>query len=225
VAQWRRFVTFYNRPEDHRVQAVAVARIRFPLLLLALLGALTFSALLGGCAAPSSPRQADARHAPATADTAPASAAAPAPPPPMGPPSQAQSPLDYRLDAAYHIYGKNPTRIYRGVMPHFLYAIGVLEIQVDQYGQVMALNWLRAPEHAPEVVAEIERTVRQAAPFPAPVHLGQASYIETWLWDASGHFQLHTLSEGQGGKDTPRRAMPPNPNAVHLVSAPGAPAR
>ncbi|MEK9952381.1 MAG: hypothetical protein VW687_09500, partial [Curvibacter sp.] len=116
------------------------------------------------------------------------------------------------------------TRIYRGVMPHFLYAIGVLEVQVDPRGNVQALNWMRAPEHAPEVIAEIERTVRQAAPFPAPVQLGSTSYIETWLWDASGNFQLHTLSEGQGPKGTPRRAMPP-PRGIRLVSAPGATAR
>ncbi|MFN4004890.1 MAG: hypothetical protein ACK4MJ_02790 [Hylemonella sp.] len=203
----------------------ATSRCRTPLLLAALLGALGLAALLGGCAAPSSP-QAEARPAPAPTAVAPAPASPPpAAQPPMGPPSQAQSPLDYRLDAAYHIYGKNPARIYRGVMPHFLYAIGVLEIQVDQYGQVRGLNWLRAPEHAPEVIAEIERTVRQAAPFPAPVHLGQASYIETWLWDASGHFQLHTLSEGQGVKGTAPRAIPPNPNAVRMVSAPAAAAR
>jgi hypothetical protein len=71
-------------------------------------------------------------------------------------------------------------------------------------------------------MAEIERTVRKAAPFPAPVRLGKASYIETWLWDASGSFQLHTLSEGQGPKGQPRRPMPPNPNAVRLVAAPAA---
>ncbi|MEK9802934.1 MAG: hypothetical protein VW475_05970, partial [Curvibacter sp.] len=88
----------------------------------------------------------------------------------------ALSTLDFRLDAAYHLYGKNNTRIYRGVMPHFLYAIGVLEVQVDPRGNVQALNWMRAPEHAPEVIAEIERTVRQAAPFPAPVQLGSTSY-------------------------------------------------
>lgn len=204
------------------LQAVA-PRFRVPHLLAAVLSALTLSALLGGCAAPPGPQT--SQQAAPTAVAAPTRMAPPAALPPMGPPSQAQSAQDYRLDAAYHIYGKNPTRIYHGVMPHFLYAIGVLEVQLDQYGQIQALNWMRAPEHAPEVIAEIERTVRQAAPFPAPVHLGQASYIETWLWDASGHFQLHTLSEGQGAKGTPRRAIPPHPNAVRMVSAPATPAR
>ena len=174
--------------------------------------------LLAGCA--SSPPPAASVPAPAPVAMTPQ----PKPEPPMGPPSGALSAMDYRLDAAYHLYGKNNGRIYQGVMPHFLYAIGVLEIQVDPRGNLLALNWMRAPEHAPEVIAEIERTVRQAAPFPAPVQLGSASYIETWLWDISGNFQLHTLSEGQGAKGTPRRAMPA-PRGIRLVSAPGVTAR
>jgi hypothetical protein len=177
-------------------------------------------ALLAGCASPPPPAARVAAPAPVIVQPAPVR-----PELPMGPPSLAINALDYRLDAAYHLYGKNNGRIYQGVMPHFLYAIGVLEVQVDPRGNLLALNWMRAPEHAPEVIAEIERTIRQAAPFPAPVQLGSTSYIETWLWDASGNFQLHTLSEGQGAKGTPRRAMPPNPRNVRLVSAPGVTAR
>lgn len=177
-------------------------------------------ALLAGCASPPPPAARVAVPAPVIVEPSPVR-----PELPMGPPSLAINALDYRLDAAYHLYGKNNGRIYQGVMPHFLYAIGVLEVQVDPRGNLLALNWMRAPEHAPEVIAEIERTIRQAAPFPAPVQLGSTSYIETWLWDASGNFQLHTLSEGQGAKGTPRRAMPPNPRNVRLVGAPGVTAR
>jgi protein TonB len=187
-------------------------RTLLPLSLVLLLG------LLAGCA--SAPPPAAGVPAPAPMAVIPPTK----PEPPMGPPSGALSAMDYRLDAAYHLYGKNNGRIYQGVMPHFLYAIGVLEVQVDPRGNLLALNWMRAPEHAPEVIAEIERTVRQAAPFPAPVQLGSASYIETWLWDASGNFQLHTLSEGQGPKGQPRRAMP-SPRGIRLVSAPGVTAR
>jgi hypothetical protein len=56
---------------------------------------------------------------------------------------------------------------------------------------------MRAPKHAPEVMAEIERTVRNAAPFPAPVKLGKVTYTDTWLWHKTGQFQLDTLTEGQ----------------------------
>lgn len=186
-----------------------------PLPLLAATAVL--AALLAGCASAPAPTAQAPASAPASVAAAPAQ-----PLPPMGPVSSAVSALDYRLDAAYHLYDRNSARIFKGVMPHFLYAIGVVEVRVDSRGNLQTINWLRAPEHAPEVIAEIERTVRKAAPFPAPVRLGQASYIETWLWDASGNFQLHTLSEGQGPKGQPRRPMPPNPNAVRLVSAPAA---
>ena len=78
-----------------------------------------------------------------------------------------------------------------------LYAVGVLQVEVDGIGQVRQLTWMRAPRHAPEVVAEIERTVRAAAPFPAPARMGRVTYTDTWLWDRSGRFQLDTLTEGQ----------------------------
>ena len=111
--------------------------------------------------------------------------------------SSAATPLDYRRDAAGHLYAKNDSRIYRGKMPPLLYAVGVLEVEVDRAGRVIGTNWLRAPNHAPEVVREIENTVRMAAPYPAPVRLGRVTYTDTWLWDKSGKFQLDTLTEGQ----------------------------
>ncbi len=102
---------------------------------------------------------------------------------------------DYRRTAASHLYSRNSERIFKGKMPPMLYAIGVLQVDIDRSGQVTRTKWLRAPSHAPEVVAEIERTVRRAAPFPAP---GAAlTYTDTWLWDKSGRFQLDTLTEGQ----------------------------
>lgn len=111
--------------------------------------------------------------------------------------SGASTPRAYRTDAAKHIYGKNAERIFHGQLPALLYAIGVLEVDVDGQGRVTRLHWLRPPKHAPEVIAEIEKTVRQAAPFPTPVRMGRVTYTDTWLWDKSGRFQLDTLTEGQ----------------------------
>ena len=111
--------------------------------------------------------------------------------------SAATTPLAYRRDAASHLYGHNAGRIFQGKLPPNLYAIGVLQVDVDGRGNVARLNWMRAPTHAPEVIAEIERTVRQAAPFPAPARLGRVTYTDVWLWHSSGNFQLDTLTEGQ----------------------------
>lgn len=113
------------------------------------------------------------------------------------PTSAARTAREYRRDAAQHLYATSPTRIYKGRLPPMLYAVGVLNVDVGRQGQVLALHWQRAPRHAPEVMAEIERLVRSAAPFPVPQHLAQVTYTDVWLWDKSGRFQLDTLTEGQ----------------------------
>nr|WP_296444173.1 hypothetical protein [Rhodoferax sp. UBA5149] len=155
-------------------------------------------ALLASCASrplPSAPASPPAPAAPPLASsqsTAPATA-----PTRMTPISNATSPQDYRRDAATHLYGQNAHRIYHGKMPPLLYAIGVLQVEVDGKGHVVRTNWMRAPSHAPEVVAEIERTVRLAEPYPVPARMGRVTYTDTWLWHSSGRFQLDTLTEGQ----------------------------
>jgi hypothetical protein len=157
------------------------------------------AALVVGCSSPTKP--------PATPEGAGGSATAPETGQPAGPSlsagvtasrhSNASSARAYRQDAASHLYGLNQERIYKGRLPPMLYAIGVLQVDVDARGQVRDLRWMRAPKHAPEVVAEIERTVRAAAPFPAPARMGKVVYTDTWLWHKSGRFQLDTLTEGQ----------------------------
>lgn len=121
--------------------------------------------------------------------------------PPAEPPilrlSAASNILDYRKDAADYLYRLHSDTIYVGRMPPLLYAVGVLQTDIDKRGYVTGVRWMRAPSHAPEVMAEIERMARAAAPYPAPVKLGSVTYTETWLWHKSGRWQLHTLSEGQ----------------------------
>lgn len=112
-------------------------------------------------------------------------------------PGQAPASAAYRREAASHLYRKYPDRIYKGRLPPLLYAIGVLEVELDQGGRVDSTRWLRGPSHAPEVMVEIERLVRAAAPFPSPPRFGRVQYVDTWLWDRSGRFQLDTLTEGQ----------------------------
>lgn len=197
-------------------QRIQVSRSQLPMFCLCI------AAVLAGCAAPPvtappvilpppqpAPPVAVAVPVPVTPPVAvapPAPVEAPKPPPvAIVPPapvetaatSHASTPRDYRRDAASHLYGQNAQRIYTGKLPPMLYAIGVLQVDVDGRGQVTRLNWMRAPSHAPEVVAEIERMVRRAAPFPRPVRMGKVTYTDTWLWHKSGRFQLDTLTEGQ----------------------------
>jgi periplasmic protein TonB len=158
----------------------------------------SIAALLASCgSAPPTPT-------PVAPAPAPVPQAIPAPPIAAAPAgvrrSEATNPRAYRVDAATHIYELNRPRIWKGHMRPLLYAIGVLQVEVDGRGNVRDLHWMRAPRHAPEVVREIERTVRAASPFPAPARMGKVVYTDTWLWDKSGRFQLDTLTEGQDGE-------------------------
>jgi hypothetical protein len=158
------------------------------------------AALFSGCSSPLKPVAVVAPAAPPAPPRAPAPAViatAPTKAVPESKKSSARTAREYRLDAAGHLYALNPQRIFQGKLPPLLYAIGVLEVEVDARGNVISTHWMRAPSHAPEVVAEIERTVRQAAPYPVPARLGRVTYTDTWLWHKSGKFQLDTLTEGQ----------------------------
>lgn len=163
------------------------------------------AALLASCTAPyrdsPAPTPAPIPSLPVPAPDAPAAVVPPAvliPPLSQLPTvSQATSPLAYRRDAAMHLYAHNANRIYKGILKPHLYAIGVLEVDIDRRGQVVGVNWRRAPKHAPEVMTEILRTVRAAAPYPVPARMGRVTYTDVWLWDKSGQFQLDTLTEGQ----------------------------
>lgn len=176
----------HSEPEraDNRSDCAPSLVLRNPGRWAAMLACVT--AIMAGCT--SAP-------APGPVPAAPAGAATKAASPPA--PSVARTPREYRPDAAKHIYQLNANRIYKGRLPPLLYAIGTLEVEVDRRGNVVSTHWLRAPKHAPEVVAEIERTARQAAPYPVPERLGRVTYTDTWLWDKSGRFQLDTLTEGQ----------------------------
>lgn len=148
---------------------------------------------LQGCSTPPAPTPA-APAVPAL-PSQPARPAATAPS--TGSTSQARNAKDYRRDAASHLYARQSDKIYKGRLPPMLYAVGVLNVDIDKRGQVQALNWQRAPRHAPEVMAEIEKMVRAAAPYPAPQHMAKVTYTDVWLWHKSGRFQLDTLTEGQ----------------------------
>ena len=62
---------------------------------------------------------------------------------------------------------------------------------------MLGIHWVRPPRQGPEFIADMEHMIRQAQPYPVPVNLRKLTYTETWLWHASGRFQLDTLSEGQ----------------------------
>jgi protein TonB len=171
-----------------------VTRFAFPKLSKASSAACLIALWLVGCSSPPPPPP----QVPAATVKAPAPVAKPMEPlKPQLPSSNARNPHEYRVDAAKHLYKLNGERIFKGRLPPILYAVGVLDVEVDKQGQVTRTYWVRAPGHAPEVMKEIEKTVRQAAPYPVPAHMHKVVYSDVWLWHKSGRFQLDTLTEGQ----------------------------
>ncbi|WP_287983017.1 hypothetical protein [Piscinibacter sp.] len=103
----------------------------------------------------------------------------------------------YRVDGARHLYARYAQHIYKGKLPPLIHAIVVAEVELDAQGQVRGIQMIRTPSHAPEVAARVREMIRAASPLPAPARLGGTRYLDIWLVDKSGRFQLDTLTEGQ----------------------------
>jgi periplasmic protein TonB len=112
-------------------------------------------------------------------------------------PSQAANEKAYRLDAARHIYDAYPALILKGKVPALVYAILVTETEIDARGQVLGVRIVRQPASAREVTPWVVSMIRRASPLPPPARIGRVKFLEVWLVDKSGQFQVHSLTEGQ----------------------------
>ena len=103
----------------------------------------------------------------------------------------------YRKVGAGAIYKKYPQRIYKGKIPPLVYAVVVVETDIDATGKVIRVDFSRTPSHAPEVPPMIAELIKATSPLPNPGKLGAHTYVDTWLWDKSGNFQIDSLTLGQ----------------------------
>jgi hypothetical protein len=103
----------------------------------------------------------------------------------------------YRAIGAQHLYGSFAQRIFKGKLPPLLYAIAIVDTEVDEDGNVVNAVITREPAVAKEVMPWIIGLIRQASPFPKPGVAGHTTYHDIWLVDHSYMFQLDTLTEGQ----------------------------
>jgi periplasmic protein TonB len=112
--------------------------------------------------------------------------------------STAEIEREYRIDAGRHLYASYPMRVYRGKVPPLIYSVMVVETEIDAAGHVLAVNVVRKPG-ADEVAPWVLAMIRRAAPYPSPARFPgrTVKFIETWLVDKSGLFQIDTLTEGQ----------------------------
>jgi protein TonB len=112
-------------------------------------------------------------------------------------PSEARSEMAYRTDAARHIYDAYPSQVLKGKVPALVYAIVITETELDARGKVLNVRVLRQPASAREVTPWVVSLIRRASPLPPPVRMGRVRFLEVWLVDKSGLFQVHSLTEGQ----------------------------
>lgn len=103
----------------------------------------------------------------------------------------------YRKIGARHIYSKYASRIYKGKIPPLVYAVVVVETDIDASGKVVNVTFSRVPSHAPEVPPMIAELIKATSPLPNPGKLGGHTYVDTWLWDKSGKFQIDSITLGQ----------------------------
>jgi hypothetical protein len=103
----------------------------------------------------------------------------------------------YRDIGARHLYNAYGERIYKGQLPPLLYAIAIIEVEVDENGRVVSAVVTREPAFAKEVGPWAVGLIHSASPFPKPSTGGRTRFHEVWLVDQSYTFQLHTLTEGQ----------------------------
>jgi protein TonB len=137
--------------------------------------------LLAGCEAPPPPE-------------------APKPAPQVAPPARPSLSLeDYKRELAGEILKANSATTFEGTPPHLLRAVVVLEFAIDANGTIRGIRTLRTPDD--ELAAVAMRSVRAAAPLPAPppelLRRGQIDVVETWLFRDDGRFQVRSLAAPQ----------------------------
>ncbi len=96
----------------------------------------------------------------------------------------------------------NQSRTFEGRPPHFLKAVVVLQIAVDDAGRPTRVNVMRTPDHARHLGRVAADTVRRAGPFSAPdrsLLAGKRELVltETWLFRDDERFQIRSLAQEQ----------------------------
>ncbi|MEK8047302.1 hypothetical protein [Ideonella margarita] len=123
-------------------------------------------------------------------------------------PSAAGQTQAWREDVARHVYAAYAPHIFRGQLPAWMHAVAVTETDVDAEGRVLDVRLTREPAAAKDVGPWVVGMIRQLGQLPAPRGLrGEVAqggtedaiytWVDIWLVDKSGRFQLDSLTEGQ----------------------------
>jgi hypothetical protein len=134
--------------------------------------------------------------------TAPAAAAddaatATAPPPrylQLGPPAAPRNAKELRLQLARRLVAAHPDTSFLSRTPDRLWAIPVLQVELNADGSVRQIVVLRHPTTGDEATALAIAAVRRAAPYGNVARLPRPwKVIETFLFDDDLRFKPRTL--------------------------------
>ena len=114
--------------------------------------------------------------------------------------SQASHLNAYKIDVARHILTVNAGNTFSGQLPPMLPAIVIVNISLDDNGNVAKAVVQRSRDHEASRIAIA--SVLRAAPYPRPARLLRSGsklleFSETFLFNADYRFQLRTLAGPQ----------------------------
>jgi protein TonB len=109
---------------------------------------------------------------------------------------------DYKTKVAQHVVQHNPGHSYEGTLPPMLPAIVVLEITVDENGQLANVIVQRSRDPGASQVALA--ALRRSTPLPRPQRLalasGRLTFSETFLFADRDRYQLRSLARPQASE-------------------------
>jgi hypothetical protein len=109
-------------------------------------------------------------------------------------PGPVRSWTEVRRQAAERMVAANPNITYTGKVPEILFAIPVLEIELNADGSVRNIEVLRPPRQATDTLQIAADAVRRAGPFGNVSRLPQPwKFVETFLFDDQRKFKPRTL--------------------------------
>lgn len=110
-------------------------------------------------------------------------------------------PLDeFRKDFAKAVYAGSPDLVHDRNPQPLLRAVIVLNVKMADDGHFVA-DVLRTNDEQPEMLARALETVQRAqvdaVPEPVRQELSRNGFVEAWLFDSDGTFQVKTLAKPQ----------------------------
>lgn len=107
---------------------------------------------------------------------------------------------DLRVDFAKAVYSGSPEHVHQRHPQPLLRAVVVLNVKLDE-GDHWQAEVVRTNEEQPEMLARAIETVARAPVVPMPDevkdHMRRNGFMEAWLFDNDGRFQVKTLAKAQ----------------------------